>query len=296
MSELIKVEEQKLTELFKVKNGIEPVLKEIESFCKSQIFDCTTEQGRKDAKSLARKVSSSKTLLEKIGKEAVAPLKSQVEIADRQRIDASKFLDSLRDDVKKDADAWEKEEKERIELIKLKIKVAHESCAMVFVSLEIAKNKLTELEQLSGFDFQEMKDEAIVFLDRAKENVEKEISRLEKESRDREEFEKLKREKEERESKEQKEKEEKERQEREERIKKETEERVKREEQEKLKREEQKREQERILREKDIENKKRVHNEALQDLMAKTNLMESELRLVITAIAKKEIRNLCIKY
>lgn len=347
VNELIKYEENQLIDLFKKENGIKPILEEIEKACLSLVFDPSTEQGRKDAKSLARKVSSSKTLLVKIGKESVADLKASVSIADRQRIDAEKFLDDLRDRIKKEADEWELREEKRVSDIKEKIKIVHEACSLVFSSLNSAQEKLIELGSISNFDFQEFKDEASVFFNQAKENISREISRLEKEEKEKEELEQLRREKAEREEKERQELIEKERAEREERIRKEAEEKAKldaenkaREEKERLEREareakeraeraeiqrkeqeersrieqekaiERAKEQERKRlqdeenkkiadqkkREADTENKKRVNNEALEDLLKSSSIVESEARMIIVAIATGKIRNVKINY
>lgn len=361
MSELIKKEEGQLINLFRERDGIKPILEEIKAYCESFVFDCTTKDGRKEARSLARKVSSSKTLLERVGKESIAPLKEQVEIADRQRIDASKFLDNLRDQIKFEAEEWERKEKERVEKIKSTIKKAHEACSLIFISIDDAEKKLIEISQYASFDFEEMKDEASIFFNQAKENINKEIERLKKEEKEKEELDQLRKEKEEREEKERQELIEKERLEREEKIRKEAEEKAKidaenkaraekerleKEAQESLKREqeakeraeraerefeeakkraeieaqqakereekareeareaeqrkiaqeEERKKQEQQKREADIEHRKKINNEALFDLMKNANIVESEARLIITSIAKGQIKNLFIRY
>jgi len=81
--------------------GHEPVLK--------------TLKGRKEIASRSAKVSSSKVLLDKLGKALVEDWKSQAKVVDSARKVARDELDALRDEVRKPLTDWE-EEQDRIAL------------------------------------------------------------------------------------------------------------------------------------------------------------------------------------
>jgi hypothetical protein len=74
----------------------------------------TTKKGRDAIGSLAMKVSKSKTLIEKCGKELVAEQKAQIKLIDDDRIAIVKKFDALRDEILAPRDAWEQAEKDRV--------------------------------------------------------------------------------------------------------------------------------------------------------------------------------------
>lgn len=75
--------------------------------------DVTTDAGRKEIASMAYKVTRSKGVLEKIGKELAAEAKKVPGRIDATRRHVEKVLDGWRDEVRAPLDAWEKAEKER---------------------------------------------------------------------------------------------------------------------------------------------------------------------------------------
>ncbi|MFX6114679.1 hypothetical protein ABTF34_18285, partial [Acinetobacter baumannii] len=77
----------------------------------SHVPDVSTKKGRDAIGSLALKISKSKTLIEKCGKELVAEHKAQIKVIDDDRISIVKKLDLLRNEVLAPRDAWEQAEK-----------------------------------------------------------------------------------------------------------------------------------------------------------------------------------------
>ena len=75
--------------------------------------DITTEAGRKEVASMAYKVTRSKGVLEKIGKELAAEAKKVPGRIDATRRHVERVLDAWRDEVRAPLDAWEKAEGER---------------------------------------------------------------------------------------------------------------------------------------------------------------------------------------
>jgi len=56
-------------EVFSAAKGLDPIIEQIRQKVKSEIFDVTTEAGRKRMGSVARQIGSSKCKLEKMAKE-----------------------------------------------------------------------------------------------------------------------------------------------------------------------------------------------------------------------------------
>lgn len=81
---------------------------------RSHVPDVSTKKGRDAIGSLALKISKSKTLIEKCGRELVAEQKAQIKVIDDDRISIVKKFDSLRDEILAPRDAWEQAEKDRV--------------------------------------------------------------------------------------------------------------------------------------------------------------------------------------
>ncbi len=126
-NELVKIETVNAMELF-IGDNLEPFLKNIEDQVMSLVPDTETAKGRKEIASLARKVSSSKVLLDNLGKDLVAGWKTKAKMVDESRKRTRDFLDNLRDRARQPLTDWEKEEEARQAAIKLakEIEQAHE--------------------------------------------------------------------------------------------------------------------------------------------------------------------------
>lgn len=102
-------------------SAIDKIVTEIEKRCRSEKFDPTDEKQREACRSLAYRVSRSKTLLDDTGKAIVDPMNEKIKAVNARRKLARDRLDALRDEVRKPVDAWEKKEAERIETIKARL-------------------------------------------------------------------------------------------------------------------------------------------------------------------------------
>jgi hypothetical protein len=111
-TDLIQVEQLNPIALF-TEGGLDVVLEEIEERVRNQVPDLETSAGRKAIASLARKVSSSKVVLDDLGKNLVADWKAKSKKVDVERKKARDRLDALRDEARKPLSDWEAE-KERI--------------------------------------------------------------------------------------------------------------------------------------------------------------------------------------
>ena len=112
--ELQVLEQNVIVAAFAKRGGTDALFDRIAQEARSFVPDTTTKKGRDAIGSLAMKVSKSKTLIEKYGKELVAEQKAQIKLIDDDRISVVKKFDQLRDEILAPRDAWEQAEKDRI--------------------------------------------------------------------------------------------------------------------------------------------------------------------------------------
>lgn len=94
---IVQTEEEVLA-LLKQEGGIKPVVDSIIEQANRIVFDPNTEEGKKEAKRIARMISSSKTLIEKTAKSHIDPIKAKLKAYDKERKYVKDTLDGVRDD------------------------------------------------------------------------------------------------------------------------------------------------------------------------------------------------------
>lgn len=94
---------------------LENLLLKIKTEVSSIVPDVTTAKGRKEITANVSRVTKSKTLLDKVGKEYNAAQKELLKVFDSRRKHAFTFLDELQKEVRKPLTEWEDKEKARIE-------------------------------------------------------------------------------------------------------------------------------------------------------------------------------------
>lgn len=104
-----------LTDSLFVPNGLDRILAHIKAEVSKHTPDISTERGRKEIASLARKVASSKTRIDEFGKDHVAEIKVKAAAIDAERKRSRDFLDKLRDDTRKPLTDWEEAEAARLQ-------------------------------------------------------------------------------------------------------------------------------------------------------------------------------------
>lgn len=291
---------------------LDDFLKQIEEDALNFVGDIKTATGRKQIASKAYDIAKKKTEIDNIGKELVADWKKKSKLVDASRKKSRDFLDELKIKVRKPLTDYEKEEEERIQKERdlAELELAWDEA--------IAENNIFDREQEI-----KRKEEAIRKAEEeriAKEKAEQEEKeRIEREKRIAQEakekaekeaqeaIQRAKREKEEAELKAKKDAEraryeaeqakikaEQEKQAAVEKAKREAEEKAaaeKREQEEKEKREKEEAEK----RARHYAHVKKINREALEDLKA-IGIEEEIAKLVITAIAKKQVRNMSVNY
>lgn len=99
--------------LFSKDGGISGLIAEIEKQARAVVVDTSTAAGRKDAKSLAAKVTRSKTLIDEVGKEQNDERNALTKAVNAQRNLAKDRLDALRDEIRAPVEAWETAQADR---------------------------------------------------------------------------------------------------------------------------------------------------------------------------------------
>ena len=274
-NELITIENKRPVDLFKTES-ITDIINSVQNIARSIVTDATTEQGRKDIKSLARKVASTKTAIDDIGKEYVAGIKAEAKVIDAERKRLRDELDALRDEIKAPVVAYENIEKERVAKINDRINDIYDISMREYYTSEDVKKALDVIIVMHDFNFQEFSKKANDNYVNSKQVLENKLKGLLAQ----EELEKQRKEQE--------------RKELEARIVKETEERVKREYESKQTKEE---EYAHVnpVKEIDVDHKRKVNNTILSNLV-ELGCSKDIAKSIIKEVATGNINNMYIKY
>lgn len=250
MNALVPVEKLNPVELFKPE-GLTPILEKIKEEVKKHVPDASTEEGRKQIKSLARKVASSKVTMDDLGKNLVQSEKERLKVIDSERKRMRDELDALKAEVLQPVEEWQKKEQERVEAINQKIK----AIALLQVTshpngepltAEELKESLKKVEaiEITKEEYQECMEEAVITHRGVVATLRKFIPEREQYEADQAELQKLREEREKREKEEAEKKAQEEQKALEERLKKQAEEKAKREAEERIAEEKRKAEEE----------------------------------------------------
>jgi len=115
MNELIPITNQKEIEKIFLSDGLMKHIEAIKTDALNYVSDISTAIGRKAYASKAREIASQKVIIDNAGKELKEEYKRSCDRIDAVRKTSRDTLDIVRDTVRAPLDAWEKEEKDRIE-------------------------------------------------------------------------------------------------------------------------------------------------------------------------------------
>lgn len=113
-TELIVQEKLNAIDLF-TGDAMDPLVAQIKAIVDKHVPDVSTDKGRKEIASLARKVASSKVILDNLGKELVADWKEKAKKVDIVRKKMRDDLDALRDRARLPLTQYEQAEIERMQ-------------------------------------------------------------------------------------------------------------------------------------------------------------------------------------
>jgi len=287
MNNLIVIEKPKALAVFTEPDGLKPILDTIADEARKLTPDIATAKGRKEIASVAYKIAQSKTYIDGVGKDLVADMKELPKKVDAARKQAREFLDALKDEIRAPLDAWEAEQ-ERIEAEKK----AAEAAAALAKQIELDH----EMALLMNDAFDRRKED---------EARRAEQERIERENRIREEAERRAKEDAERHvlearlATERAEREKIEAEHRAARAEQEAAERVKQaaeQERQRIEDEERKRQEEDAKRQADVEHRRTVNREVLNDLVAHAGVTEDEAKKIVSAIVTGKVKNVIIQY
>lgn len=156
--ELQVLEQNVIVQAFAQVGGTDALFDRIAEQVRSVVPDVTTRKGREEIGSLAAKVSKSKVLIEKCGKDLVADQKAKIKLIDDDRIRTVKKFDDLRDEILAPRDTWVQAENDRVEKHKADIEkiqdLAHPSILADMSAIRISEQirMLDVLEICSLFE------------------------------------------------------------------------------------------------------------------------------------------------
>jgi len=152
-NQLIVLEELNPVELFKP-NGLDPVLKEVDEKARSVILNgVETQKDRDNIRSIAAKVGSTKSTLQKIGTKYTEKMRASVQESNAERDRGVNFLQKLQDDIRDPLTEYEEAEKQRkadadraIEILSEVVDFSDEDIGEI--NSENIKHRITRLDLL----------------------------------------------------------------------------------------------------------------------------------------------------
>ena len=213
-NELVVIEQVNIPALFQ-KDGCDPILEGLKKEAAEFEGDISTAKGRKEIASFARKFSTSKAYLGKLGKALSDEYRAKIAPINVERNKIETCCDELRVQVRKPLTDWENAEKKRVTDIETRIKDIENTVEQIYIDAMVVEGGITsgilsaELDKLKVVVIDESFEEFELAAKKAKEaaltqleakfivlqNAEKEKAeaerlekeRLEKEQKEREE-------------------------------------------------------------------------------------------------------------
>lgn len=111
-NELIVIEPKNVLTVFTESNGLDDIIKQVEMEVMTFEHDLSNDARRKRTASLARKVASTKTYLDGLGKDLVSDWKNKAKVVDANRKLMRDRLDELKEIARKPLTDWENEQAE----------------------------------------------------------------------------------------------------------------------------------------------------------------------------------------
>jgi colicin import membrane protein len=138
------VQENKALAFFTTEGAVDPVLAAIRQEIEGFSADVSTLKGRKAIAAMARRVASSKTYLEEVGKELATAQKEIPKKIDASRKKIRDTLDAWRDEVRRPLTKWEEAEEKRVAKHKFNIQDLADMAAVTPLITSVAARDLLE--------------------------------------------------------------------------------------------------------------------------------------------------------
>ncbi len=152
-TDLIPVDYKPLATMFSTADDMEKVLTRVKKRARSEAADVETEEGRASIKSLAYKVSRSRSAIDQMGKPLADVARQDYDRINALRKKAQDELADLRDEVREPLNKWEKIEKDRIAAIEdrflfIKAMLKYDRT----VNPEVLEQRLADLKKINPSD------------------------------------------------------------------------------------------------------------------------------------------------
>ncbi|QGF20981.1 fibrinogen binding protein [Vibrio phage Seahorse] len=193
-NELVAIEPKNVLTLFTETDQLEEIIKQVEMEVATFEHDLSNDARRKKTASLARKVASTKTYLDGLGKDLVADWKAKSKAVDANRKMMRDRLDDLRDKARKPLTDWEEEQKrieeekrlaEEAEKLRNQIESDHEIALLLNEKFDRKLEEKRKAEEEAERQRKEAEEKARV--ERERQIAEEARIKVEQEAKDREE-------------------------------------------------------------------------------------------------------------
>lgn len=193
-NELVVIEPKNVLTLFTETDQLEEIIKQVEMEVATFEHDLSNDARRKKTASLARKVASTKTYLDGLGKDLVADWKAKSKAVDANRKMMRDRLDELRDQARKPLTDWEEEQKrieeenrlaEEAEKLRQQVEVDHEIALLLNEKFDRELEEKRKAEEEA--ERQRKEAEEKVRIERERQIAEEARIKAEKEAKEREE-------------------------------------------------------------------------------------------------------------
>ncbi|QIW88962.1 TolA protein [Vibrio phage phiV208] len=193
-NELVVIEPKNVLTLFTETDQLEEIIKQVEMEVATFEHDLSNDARRKKTASLARKVASTKTYLDGLGKDLVADWKAKSKAVDANRKMMRDRLDELRDQARKPLTDWEEEQKrieeekrlaEEAEKLRQQVEADHEIALLLNEKFDRELEEKRKAEEEAESQRKEAEEKARV--ERERQIAEEARIKAEQEAKEREE-------------------------------------------------------------------------------------------------------------
>ncbi len=160
---VVAIDETKAIAYFKDSEKFDELLTNIEETCQNFVADVETKSGRADIKSMAYRVTRTRTTLDGWGKKLNEEKRAEIEAVDSVRRGMRERLEKLQDQVRKPLNEWEEQEGVRIARIKSRLQLINEHARVDFsASSAMISDHLKELNDLNDWgEYDEFEEDAL---------------------------------------------------------------------------------------------------------------------------------------
>lgn len=196
---LIPLETITAVSIFATENGVDNIIAQVKEKAVIGEFDISKEDDRDRIRSMAFKVTRTKTALEDMGKDFVAEEKAKIKIIDTRRIALWSAMEEIQTDVRRPLTEFEDKEKARLaghnegmESVRSLLTFNNEP------GIADVEERIKELETLKARDFQEFGPQAKTVIETVENRLSEKLAQVIKADEDAKELERLRAEKAER--------------------------------------------------------------------------------------------------